>query len=217
MTARQGPEPEPAARPAWAVPASLAAWAVVYPAAFRLHVLPLWPSMVALAVIAWWAAWHPDLEALLWPTRRLAAMGLASGLALYALFAVGALVVHPTPLWPRVEQVAVLVRTAAPGPVAALLILFVTSPAEEVLWRGAVFGRLAGRLGPGWQAVAGTTLLYALFVALSGNLTLPLAACVCGAVWARQRQVTGSLVPGVISHATWALATFLLLPGLPRS
>ncbi len=217
MTARQGSEPEPAARPAWAVPAALAAWAVVYPAAFRLRLLPLWPSMVALAVLAWWAAWHPDLDERLRPTRRLVGIGLASGLALYALFAVGALLIRPTPLWPRVEQVAVLVRTAAPGPVAALLILFVTSPAEEVLWRGAVFGRLAGRLGPGWQAVAGTTLLYALFVALSGNLTLPLAACVCGAVWARQRQVTDSLVPGVVSHATWALATFLLLPGLPRT
>jgi membrane protease YdiL (CAAX protease family) len=216
MTAGQGAEPEPAARPAWAVPAALAAWAVVYPAAFRFGLLPLWPSMVALAVIAWWAAWHPDLDERLRPTRRLVAIGLASGLALYALFAVGALAVHSTPLWPRVEQVATLVRTAAPAPVAALLILFVTSPAEEVLWRGAVFGRLAGRHGPG-RAVAGTTLLYALFVALSGSLTLPLAACACGAVWARQRQVTGSLIPGVVSHATWALATFLLLPGLPRS
>ena len=217
MTVRQGPEPPPAARPAWAVPAGLAAWAVVYPAVFRFQLLPFWPSMVALAVLAWWVAWHPDLEARLRPTRRLVAMGLASGLGLYAVFAAGALVVHPTPLWPQVEQMAALVRTAAPAPVAALLILFVTSPAEEVLWRGAVFTRLAGRLASGWQAVAATTLLYALFVALSGNPTLPLAACVCGAVWARQRQVTGSLVPGVVSHATWALATFLLLPGLPRA
>jgi membrane protease YdiL (CAAX protease family) len=216
MTVRPGPEPEPA-RPAWAVPATLAAWAVVYPAAFRLHLLPLWPSMVALAVLSWWAAWHPDLELLLWPTRRLVTMGLASGLALYAVFAVGAVVVHPTPLWPRVEEAASLVRAAAPAPVAALLILFVTSPAEEVLWRGAVFARLARRLGPGWRTVVATTLLYALFVGLSGNPALPLAACACGAVWARQRQVTGSLVPGAVSHATWALATFLLLPGLPRA
>jgi membrane protease YdiL (CAAX protease family) len=217
MTVRPGREPQPAARPAWAVPAGLAAWALVYPAAFRFRLLPFWPSMVALALLAWWVAWHPDLEERLRPTPRLAAMGLASGLALYAVFVVGVLAVHPTPLWPRVEQLALLVRTAAPAPVAALLILFVTSPAEEVLWRGAVFARLAGWLGPGWRAVAGTTLLYALFVALSGNPALPLAACACGAVWARQRQVTGSLVPGVVSHATWALATFLLLPGLPRA
>jgi hypothetical protein len=215
MTVRPGPEPEPA-RPAWAVPAALAAWAVTYPAAFRFHVLPLWPSMVALAVLSWWAAWHPDLEVLLRPTRRLVTMGLASGLALYAVFAVGAVVIRPTPLWPRVEETAALVRTA-PVTVAALLILFVTSPAEEVLWRGAVFARLARRLGPGWRTVVATTLLYALFVGLSGNPALPLAACACGAVWARQRQVTGSLVPGAVSHATWALATLLLLPGLPRA
>lgn len=216
MTARPGPEPQPTARPAWAVPAGLAGMALVYPATFRLHLLPFWPSMVALAVLSWWVAWDPDLEERLRPTRRLAVMGLASGLALYALFAVGAVAAHPTPLWPRVEQAATLVRTAAPGPVAALLILFVTSPAEEVLWRGAVFAGLARRLGPDWRAVTATTLLYTLFVGLSGNPALTLAACACGAVWARQRQITGSLVPGVVSHATWALATFLLLPGLPR-
>ena len=37
-----------------------------------------------------------------------------------------------------------------------------------------------------------TTLAYALFVGLSGSIVLPLAALVCGTVWARQRQVTGS-------------------------
>jgi hypothetical protein len=43
---------------------------------------------------------------------------------------------------------------------------------------------------------------------------LPLAALVCGAVWARQRQITGSIVPGLVSHTLWSLLMFLYIPGL---
>jgi hypothetical protein len=50
-------------------------------------------------------------------------------------------------------------------------------------------------------------------VALTGHPVLVLAALACGAVWARQRQVTGSLVPGVVSHALWAALLLLYVPG----
>jgi membrane protease YdiL (CAAX protease family) len=188
--------------------------AVVYPAAFSLRVVPFWSAMVAFSAFSWWAAWHPYLRTRLRPTRRLVAMGVLSGVALYAVFVGGALVVQETPLWPRIQSVVDLTRTTAPGALAALVIIFATSPSEEVLWRGAVYARLARRYGAGWRPVAFTTLLYALFVALSGSLVLPLAALVCGAVWARQRQVTGSIVPGLVSHALWSLLMFLYIPGL---
>jgi hypothetical protein len=51
-------------------------------------------------------------------------------------------------------------------------------------------------------------------VGLSGTVVLPLAALICGTVWARQRQVTGSLVPGMVSHALWSLLMFLWIPGV---
>jgi len=202
------------ARPAWALPAALAAMAVVYPAAFWFRVVPFWSAMVAFSAFSWWAAWHPYLRTRLRPTRRLVAMGVLSGLALYALFSAGALVVQPTPLWPGVQDVVDLTRTTAPGLVAVLVIVFGTSPSEEVLWRGAVFARLTRRYGAGWRPVALTSVCYALFVGLSGSLVLALAALVCGTVWARQRQVTGSLVPGLVSHALWSLLMFLYVPGL---
>jgi hypothetical protein len=107
-----------------------------------------------------------------------------------------------------------LTRTTAPGALAVLVIVFGTSPSEEVLWRGAVFARLTRRYGPGWRPVVFTAAAYALFVGFSGSLVLPLAALVCGAVWARQRQITGSLVPGLVSHALWSLLMFLYVPGL---
>ena len=210
------PERQRPARPGWALPAALAAMAVVYPAAFSFRVVPFWSAMVAFSAFSWWAAWHPYLRTRLRPTRRLVVMGLLSGLALYVVFLGGALVVRQTPLWPNVQSVVDLTRTTAPGMVAALVIVFGTSPSEEVLWRGAVFARLTRRYGDGWRPVVVTTLLYALFVGLSGSLVLPLAALVCGTVWARQRQVTGSIVPSLVSHALWSLLMYLYIPGLHR-
>ena len=201
-------------RPPWALPAALAAMAVVYPAAFWFQVVPFWSAMVAFSAFSWWAAWHPYFRVRLRPTRRLVLMGLLSGVALYLLFFAGALVVRETPLWPWVERVVDLTRTTAPGGLAALVIVFATSPSEEVLWRGAVFARLTRRYGAGWRPVVLTTVAYAGFVALSGSVVLPLAALVCGAVWTRQRQITGSIVPGLVSHALWSLLMFLWVPGL---
>jgi membrane protease YdiL (CAAX protease family) len=208
------PGPDGGARPAWALPAALVAMAVVYPAAFYFQVVPFWSAMLAFSAFSWWAAWHPYLRTRLRPTRRLVVMGLISGVALYLCFCAGALVVQETPLWPRIQEVVDLTRTTAPGAAAALVIVFATSPSEEVLWRGAVFARLTRRYGPGWRPLVATTVLYALFVGLSGSLVLPLAALICGAVWTRQRQVTGSIVPSLVSHALWSLLIFLYIPGL---
>jgi CAAX protease family protein len=217
-----GPETQPLAqgrpatpaRPAWALPAALAAMAVFYPAAFWFRVVPFWSAMVVFSAFSWWAAWHPYLRTRLRPDRWLVVMGVVSGLGLYLLFCAGALVVQQTPLAPRIQEVVELTRTSAPAGLAALVIVFATSPSEEVLWRGAVFARLTRRYGPGWRPVVATTVLYALFVGLSGTLVLPLAALICGTVWARQRQVTGSLVPGMVSHALWSLLMFLWIPGV---
>jgi membrane protease YdiL (CAAX protease family) len=202
-----------ATRPGWALPAALVAMAVVYPAAFAFQVVPFWSAMVAFSAFSWWAAWHPYLPTRLRPTRRLVAMGALSGLALYAVFLAGALVVRETPLWPQIESVVDLTRTTVPG-VAVLVIVFGTSPSEEVLWRGAVFARMTRSYGPGWRPVVLTTVAYAFLVGLSGSLVLSLAALVCGLVWARQRQVTGSLVPSLVSHTLWSLLMFLSIPSL---
>jgi uncharacterized protein len=175
--------------------------------------VPFWPAAAALAAVAWWVGWHPYLRARLRPTRPLVAMGAVAGLGLYAFTCAGAVALRGTPLWPGVQEVATLARGGAPLAVAAMLLVAGTAPAEEVLWRGAVFARATRRLGGGWRPVAATTVLYAAVVGLSGYPALPLAALVCGAVWARQRQVTGSLVPGVVAHALWALLVLLYLPG----
>ena len=209
-------EPQPRARPSWVLPAGLAAMAVTYVLAFLLRVVPFWPAMAVLSALSWWVAWDASLPARLRPSWPWVRMGVGTGLALYAVFLAGALVLRQTPAWPSILDVIDLVKGTASGLVAALVIVLGTSPGEEVLWRGAVFARLAGRLGPGWKPLLAATLLYALFVGLSGSPVLSLAAGVCGAVWTRQRQVTGSLVPGIVSHALWSTLMFAWFPGLPK-
>jgi membrane protease YdiL (CAAX protease family) len=204
------------ARPGLALAVGLVAWAVTYVLAFVLRVVPLWPAMAVLAAVCWWAAWTPDVAARLRPTGRLAAVGLVTGLALGAVFAAGALVAWLTPLRPLVDEVVGLVGTGVQAPLIVLVIVVGTSPGEELLWRGAVFAALAGRLGRGWRPVLVTALLYACFVGLSGSPALTLAALVCGLVWARQRQVTGSLVPCIVGHATWGALLYTLLVWLPE-
>jgi CAAX protease family protein len=191
--------------------AAVAVAALAHLLALGLEVVPLWPAMLVASAVSWWAAWRPGLAARLRPTARLVAQGAGSALVLAALAAAGAVVARHTPLWASLRAAADL---AGAGPVAfgVLVIVLGTSPAEEVLWRDAVLAR-AGHPG-GLGALAVSTGLYALVVGASGNLALIGAALGCGAVWARQRQVTGSLVPSIVSHILWATLAYLLLPGL---
>src|SRR6266508_344242 len=112
----------------------------------------------------------------------------------------------PRPAW---AVPAALLATAVVYAVAFLLPVVPFWPALAALaafsWWAAWHPYLPARLRPTWRlgAMAG----------LSGHPALLLAALVCGAVWARQRQVTGSLVPGIVSHALWALLLLLYVPG----
>lgn len=178
-----------------------------YYAALAAGWVPAWPVLVALAVLTWPLAvlglGGAGLRARLRPTPRLVVMGLAAGVLLYGLLRLAALVTRQTPLWEQVMAVADLAGQAPPL-LAALAVLGLIAPAEEVLWRGVVFAAAERWTGRGWGAVAVSTLAYAAAVGGSGNPVLPLAAAGCGLVWARQRQVTGSLVPALVGHALWS-------------
>jgi membrane protease YdiL (CAAX protease family) len=56
------------------------------------------------------------------------------------------------------------------------------------------------------------TALYSLVHAWSGNLPLLLAAFTAGLLWGALFAWTGSLVPGIISHALWDVLMFVLVP-----
>jgi membrane protease YdiL (CAAX protease family) len=207
---------QPQARPG-RVLAAVVAMAVTYVAAFWLEVVPFWPSIAALAALSWWAAWHPGLPAQLRPSPRLVALGLAAGAGWWAVCFAVVLLARATPLWPVAEPlVAGLgeLTGAAPGWLAGLLIVTVTSPSEEVLFRGAVLDRCVSRLGSGLPAVLAAAVVYALLIGFSGNPLLLLAGLACGTVWGALRLWTGSLVPGIAAHAIWSVSMLAALPVL---
>lgn len=191
----------------WPAVVGLVATGAGYYAALAAGWVPAWPVLVALAVLTWPLAalglGGAELRERLRPTPRLVVMGLAVGVLLYGLLRLAALVTRPTPLWEQVTAVAELAGETPPL-VATLVVLGLIAPAEEVLWRGVVFAAAERWTGRGWGPVAASTLAYAAAVGCSGNPVLPLAAAGCGLVWARQRQVTGSLVPALVGHALWS-------------
>ena len=94
--------------------------------------------------------------------------------------------------------------------VAVLVFLWI-GPLEEVFWRGFVQRRLAARLG-GFAGLAVATALYAGVHVWSLNVMLMAAAGICGAAWGLLYWRYGSIWPGVVSHAVWDVAIFVLWP-----
>jgi len=97
------------------------------------------------------------------------------------------------------------------GLVIALLLAFVTSPAEEIFWRGFIQRTLTEK----WSPVTGllvSVLFYSLVHIWTMNIPLLLAATVAGFMWGLIYMRVKSLVPVIISHALWSVAVFILLP-----
>lgn len=91
-------------------------------------------------------------------------------------------------------------RLASAGLVVAVLSLaraiVITPLAEELLFRGALFGWLR-RWWPAWATILVTTVV---FSAMHAILALMPAVFVFGIVTAWMRERTGSIVPGFVTH-----------------
>lgn len=95
----------------------------------------------------------------------------------------------------------------------ALVLLFITSPAEEIFWRGFMQKRAMEKLGDfkGW--LLASTLYAAVHIA-SGNFILMMAALVAGLFWGLLYWKTKNLVSCIISHSIWTVSIFLIFPVL---
>lgn len=91
------------------------------------------------------------------------------------------------------------------------LLLFVIGPGEEVFWRGFVQNRMSAQWGSS-KGYLFASVLYGAVHIPSMNLMLISAAVVCGCYWGILYKVTGSVIPGIISHAVWDLSIFVLFP-----
>jgi membrane protease YdiL (CAAX protease family) len=101
-------------------------------------------------------------------------------------------------LTPQTSQVIAGLATTLPLALAATVAIGLLGPfAEELLFRGLIYGYVEGRIGPR-TAWAISSLLFALAHAEPAHITLVLPIGILLG-WVRMRS--GSLWPGVVAHA----------------
>ena len=140
--------------------------------------------------------------------------GIAAAAALYSIFCLGNYLSQSLFHFAQ-PQIASIYGIRAQGEAVAisLILFFVTSPGEEIFWRGFIQRRLSERFGqlPGYLAASA---VYAAVHIASGNFMLTMAALIAGLFWGWLYQHEQNLVPCIISHALWTVTIFVLLPVL---
>lgn len=194
--------------------AALGAAFVMWYFIFGRQAFNFWWSMAAAAVIfiavATWQQGPPFSRREINTPNLL--LGLGSAAFLYGVFWAGNIVSRWLFAFAGGQIAAVYGNKAqAPPIVVALLLLFLIGPAEEIFWRGFIQGRFMAHWGE-WAGLFGGVAAYTLVHIWSGNLILILAALISGLFWGWLYNKTGSLVPGIISHAIWDIAIFILFP-----
>ncbi|MGC3996772.1 MAG: CPBP family intramembrane metalloprotease [Anaeromyxobacter sp.] len=209
------PAPPRARSDAWTAAACAAAvaWSALVsasPAGFFRWATPLAALWLALSAAARPPArpgaarrWLPD-----------AALGLGSGLALYAaarLFLWASCGPLSQALCPPLHDLFARFQPQAPGPGLALALII--APAEELFWRGLAQPRLARRLGSAGGVAAATALAVALALATREPF-LALAMACTYPVWGALAAWRGGPLVAMVSHALWSvLIATLAAPG----
>jgi membrane protease YdiL (CAAX protease family) len=165
-----------------------------------------------VSILAVWICCRPAVSPLLKIRAVHLLSGLVAGLVMVGathLAYRGAVLVVPAVAKPVQQLYGTL--QSPPGPLRALPILVLVVFAEELVWRGVLFGALQRRYGPVVCTLLATGL-YAL-----PQLTAPVAllfavALGCGAIWTTQRALSGSIIPSLLTHLTWNIGIFLLVP-----
>jgi NADH dehydrogenase len=195
----------------------LAAIALVLPAALGWAVAGVWHRMALQSLLLMPVALFGvglDWRALLRPSRRLVAQGLAAAVGLYLA---GRLVSRWLTALPafaaQAETLYAWTTQVPPALVVVLLPLIVLG--EEVVWRNAVTLPLAARLGP-WAGVLVAAAAFAVAHLPMGVPLLLIAAFAAGTFWSALVVKTGSAVPSLVSHLFWDVAVMFLLP-YPRT
>ncbi len=143
---------------------------------------------------------------------RKAALGVASAVVLYAVFAAGR--VLATRLFPFAgTEIAGVYALRAGTPLlrVGLLIGLVIGPGEELFWRG-FFQEWTGATTSRTYGFLLTVFLYTAVHVASGNVMLIAAAAICGLFWGWLYLRFRSPVLNMISHTVWDLLVFVVFP-----
>jgi membrane protease YdiL (CAAX protease family) len=135
---------------------------------------------------------------------------VATGVAAFGVFCVGALVVRRIPVLDRAISGALVFAERGRGP-WVLLTTCANGIGEEVFFRGAMYAAL-----PGADPVLSTTAVYTLTTTATRNPALVIAAGAMGALFGYQRRATQGLQAPLLTHLTWSTLMVTLLPRISR-
>ncbi|WP_300677477.1 CPBP family intramembrane glutamic endopeptidase [Nocardioides sp.] len=142
--------------------------------------------------------------------RRPILTPVATGVAAFGVFYVGALVARRVPVLG--EAVARVLAFAHEGATPAVwATTLANGAAEELFYRGALYAALETH-----QPLAGSTAVYALATSATRNPALVLAATAMGTLFAYQRRASGGIQAPMITHLTWSTLMLRFLPPLFR-
>ena len=185
-------------------------WFVTFYLTWSTFWIKISASSAALALFSFWL--QPDLKKSLKLSGRAVIIGLLSAAVLYLIFWTGKAV--SAAIFPFAGQQIGGIYAKGSGTslwVIALLLFFITGPAEELYWRGYLQKNLMARFGR-WQGWLLATVIYAAVHIWSFNFMLIGAAFVAGAFWGAMYLHFRNLAPVIISHAVWSMVIFAVFP-----
>ena len=177
--------------------------------------LNFWTSLpVAAGLLAAWGIWCGGVpirkEQFHWSALLI---GTVAALTLYAIFFCGNFFAKLLfDFAPRQVGGIYAMKESNSTLLIAVMLLFVSSPAEEIFWRGFLQKWMMNRWGQitGWLIAS---LCYAAVHIVSGNFILVMAALIAGLFWGfLYLLLKGNLVPVIISHSLWTFGIFVLMP-----
>ena len=185
-------------------------WFITFYLTWAIFWIKISFSAVTLALLSLWLQSN-QTQALKFDAAAVL-LGLLSAAVLYLIFWVGNTVASLLLSFAG-QQVEGVYNKGAGTPiwVIALLLFFITGPAEELYWRGYLQKNLMVRFGPlrGWFLA---TVLYAGVHIWSLNFMLIGAAFVAGAFWGAMYWRFKNLAPVIISHSIWSTVIFAVFP-----
>jgi membrane protease YdiL (CAAX protease family) len=185
-------------------------WCITFYLTWSTFWIKISCSAATLAILAFWL--QPDSKAHLNFSIGTLIIGLLSAAILYLIFWIGKSV--SAVILPFAGQQIGGIYDKGAGTsmwVIALLLFFITGPAEELYWRGYLQRNLMVRFGR-WQGWLLATVIYAAVHLWSFNFMLVGAAFVAGAFWGAMYWRLDNLAPVIISHSIWSMVIFAVFP-----
>ena len=185
-------------------------WFVTFYLSWSVFWIKISFSAATLAILSFWL--QPDLKEHIKISGTAIWVGLLSAAILYFIFWTGKAL--SSLILPFAGQQIGGIYAKGAGTsmwVIALLLFFITGPAEEFYWRGYLQKNLMVRFGP-WQGWLLATIIYAAVHIWSFNFMLIGAAFVAGAFWGAMYGYFKNLTPVIISHSVWSMVVFAVFP-----